>query len=421
MKLKELLGGEMKSLWILSILLGCRAALSVDLSIIGNIKFADGLGRIPIGLCSIFHDELSINHISSRHDIDLTDVSSSVISVLNNPDKTPGKVSILFYPLWWSKYKAVSLVPEESSIKIAYSMIETTQISSKAVTIFNTKFDAIVVPDEFYKTVYETSGVQIPIYVLPHGIFIEELLEQPLEQMPVTSLFTFGMSGQFCDRKNHRLLLEAFHAEFKDDPTVRLILHGRGGNEHCFTSLMKRAQELNVDNISVVQSRLTDAEYNELLHQFDCYVLPSKGEGFSVTPREALALGIPTIVSNNTAHQTICKTGFVYGIPSTVEQRAHFNNLGLGEFGNDFNCLQEDIQFALREVYNEYDVYKVRALQGRQWVRKYLWKNLKPYFRNLIKPKEVLLGKTNMLTKDYIMTNSKELYEKYLDIKKSDY
>jgi hypothetical protein len=36
----------------------------------------------------------------------------------------------------------------------------------------------------------------------------------------------------------------------------------------------------------------------------------------------------------------------------------------------------------------------------------------------MVKPKKVILGDRNEITKDYLMTNSKELYNKFMNLKK---
>ncbi len=397
--------------------MGETYALSdIDVSLIGNVKFADGLGRIPIGLSSALHQDLSINLIAYPWDIDFTDVSQNVVDALNNPNKTPGNVSLLLFPLWWANYKAKELIPEKSHIKIAYSMVETTKIPSRAVFMLNNSFDAVAVPDEFYQNVYQESGVTIPIFVLPHGIFLEEFLDEPLKEYSTSEQFVFGLSATFCDRKNQNLLIEAFHEEFDYNDNVSLILHGRGGDQEYLKNLEEKVEKLNIKNITVVKSKLRDQEYKQLLKSLDCYVLISKGEGFSVTPREALALGIPTIITNNTAHKTICKTGHVCSIPSDIQQRSNFNELGLGEFGNDFNCTVEDVQKALREVYSNHKEYVEKAQQGRKWVKQYLWENLKKKFHNLIKPNKVILGSEDHITDESLTTKSEKLYNKYCQL-----
>jgi glycosyltransferase involved in cell wall biosynthesis len=148
------------------------------------------------------------------------------------------------------------------------------------------------------------------------------------------------------------------------------------------------------------------------MYSLDCYVLFSHGEGFSISPREALALGIPCILSNNSAHKTICKTGYVRVVPSDILSKVVFYELD-NHITYMYGTNLEDARQALKDVYNNYEIYKNKALDGRKWVQQYLIPNLKQKYINLIKPRKILFGDENIVTDDYFMTNSKVLFEKY--------
>ena len=76
--------------------------------------------------------------------------------------------------------------------------------------------------------------------------------------------------------------------------------------------LKKQIKQFKLTNVELTEGMLSREENIDFFRDIDCYVLVSKAEGFSITPREALAAGIPCILSNNTAHKTICETGLVY-------------------------------------------------------------------------------------------------------------
>ena len=398
---------------VLSISLNVRG--NIDVTLIGSVKYADGIGRLIIGLTDVIKDDLTINHVRlpKKQNYNFLDVDPTIEAVLKNPDPSPGNVSFLMYPLCMGSTNYSDLVPEESPIKLAYSMLESTKIPDKWTNILNEKFDAVVVPDIFYLKVYEESGVTIPIFVIPHGIYIEELLKKPTRKRNLSKPFVFGTSASFWARKNQELVIEAFHQAFGNDDKVSLVLHGRSGHKRYEKKLHDKIAELNATNITFIKSALSDEELTALFKTFDCYVLLSKGEGFSVTPREALALGIPTIISDNTAHTTICKSGCVYGVPSTIRKKAHYVGLRFGCCGEDFNCTVKDAAKALKEVYINYEHYQKKALMGRTWVKKYLWKNVKDNFLALLKPRTVVYGSVNKVENSCLMTNSRNLYTKY--------
>jgi len=152
------------------------------------------------------------------------------------------------------------------------------------------------------------------------------------------------------------------------------------------------------------------------MRSFDCYVSLSTGEGFAIGPRESLALGIPVIITNNTAHKTICQEGFVKSVPSNIIIPGTYYDFENDQKGYGFDCSIDDAARALKEIYDNYDFYLNKAQKGREWVKQYLKENMTKKYLNLIKPTKILLGNKNIITDDYLMTNSISLYQKYLKI-----
>jgi hypothetical protein len=68
---------------------------------------------------------------------------------------------------------------------------------------------------------------------------------------------------------------------------------------------------------------------------------------------------------------------------------------------------------AMLDVYNNYQEYLKYSAEARKWAEQYTYDNIRALYLNLVKPKKIFLGKENKVTKDYLETNSKELYHKY--------
>ena len=382
-----------------------------DLTLIGRITYADSMGRLPIWISEALKNELKINIISvAKKPIDFNDIPTIVKEIINNPTSETGKVSLLLDHPWYTFNSPADYVPD-SIIKIAYSMLEATKLPPQWVEILNKKFDAIALPDKWLIKVYKNSGITVPLFVLAHGMYIEEFLSAPAKKKPNIP-FIFGSSAGFWPWKNQLTLIEAFAQEFGNNKNIQLILHGRSGDPYY---IKRKIKDLRATNIKVIFKSLNKKQYFNFMTSLDCYILISKGEGFSLTPREALALGLPCIISDNTAHHAICKTGYVYSVPAKIKASAYYNALNCC-CGYNFSCSIKDARQALREVYTNYEKYVSKALQGRYWVKQYLKDNLAAQYLSLIKPAKVILGDNNSIEKDCIITNSKDLYEKYLKI-----
>lgn len=386
-----------------------------DLTLVGIMKYADGLGRIPIGLIDILKEDVEINFIPIA--VDPVGINQEIKDIAFNSDKTPGKVSLLTSPIFWCEEQLFYQYVPESDIKIAYSMFESTQIPPRWVKILNNKFDAVVVPDPYLIKVYQNSGVKIPIFMIPIGMYLDDFLLKE-KRSSSNQPFVFGGSAAYSPRKNIPLMIQAFAEEFGNSNEAILRIHGRLGSIEQFQNL---ARTLGVSNIEFSTGDLSQKEYIEFIHSFDCYINLPKGEGFSCCPREALALGIPCILSNNTAQKTLCKSGFVRSVPSKIVERALYGikYYDSHRVGNQFNCEVKDVRQALRDVYTNYEHYLTLAQSARQWVKQYSWDQLKLKYLNLVKPKKIILGKKNIVTDSYLMTNSRELYKKYKKLGKA--
>lgn len=382
---------------------------SFDLTVIGSLSFSGSIARIPILMMDILYKDLKIN-FGNTLEYSLKEVPEHIKNiVLNNDGAIPGNV-ILYTDILWCKSQAVCKNLPDGKIKIAYSMLESTGIPSAWVKVLNNDFDAVAVPDDFLVEVYKNSGVRIPIFVLPLCIYIEDFLKLP-EKKAANKRFVFGCSAVNWKRKNLVLLVNAFAKAFKNTKDVFLKIHTKSvRNDLNLNKIVKQTK-----NVELIITNLDWNSYIKLISSLDCYVLISKGEGFSITPRDALACGIPCIITNNTAHKVICDTGFVYPVKSDIQEAAYYEVFGQ-VCGKQFNCSVDDVVKALHDVYKNYSTYLKKAQKGRAWVKQYLPGNLKNKYLSLIKPKKVILGAVNQVHDDYLITNSRKLYEKYMSI-----
>lgn len=387
---------------------------SKGLNVIGDPLYIDGLGRLPIAIMDCLSKDVNINFIKTVEGlINLEGIPNAVIEIIHNNDKVIGDVSILYSAPSYEGCEPYKKIPD-SKIKLAYSMLESSRIPESWVYLFNKHFDAIIVPDEFLVKVYQESGVEKPIFVLPCILYLEDFLKQPLKKTK-NNIFKFGISAAFGVEKNHIIVLEAFAKEFANNPFVSLDIHGKWGNEGLI-DLKERIKSLSLSNVNLIEKKFSKEEYLNFFKSLDCYVLLSRGEGFSITPREALALGIPCVLSYHTAHKTICDS-----VDCTLKVKAEtktpiyykaFNS----DCGYQLTCNIEDAQKELREVYLNYDFYLKKNHLAREWTKQYLIKNIKEKYLNLIEPKKIIFGSNNIVSDESLTTNSIELYSKYLKL-----
>jgi glycosyltransferase involved in cell wall biosynthesis len=385
----------------------------VDVAIGGPAIYYDGIGRLSISFLTMFNNKFNCGFFITKPDtlLDFTDIPNNLHELLSY-DITAAKVLICTDALWLPGHSPLLELPD-ACIKIAYSMFETTAIPQEWVIIINEKFDAVVVPDPFLIDVYKQSGVTKPIFQLPVPLDLEPFFARQVKSLP-GEVFTFGSSmGLYSNHKNWELLIQAFFNAYGNNPHYLLKIHGRFANDDCWNSLVQKVTGLNCSNIQLIYKNLSQKELIDFMASLDCYVLLSKGEGFSITPREALALGVPCILANNTAQKTLCASGFVLPVESSLAELAYKKDFGDLFLGYNFNCHLEDAVQAFFLMVDNYPLYKQKALQGRLWVEQYTKHALFKKYSTLIAPTKIILGTQDSIEEDYVVTSSWDLYNKY--------
>ncbi len=379
--------------------------------VIGSSDSADGIGSIIYAFKQYMNQEIftlltAVDSVDSFLDDDDVSIDDTVVS-----DEQGGDADIVFYTKPIASFNQRDLRCAENAIKIACSVIEFNQLPDGWSDVINNFFDAVVVPDVWLVDVYKKSGVSVPIFCIPQGILIRDYLSIvscKKEERP----FTFGCVARNYPHKNMLKLLKAFCAEFGADFSVQLKFHVKE-DPILNCELFDFVAQTGVLNVEIDEHILSRSEYLEWMAGLDCYVLISKGEGFSITPREAMALGIPCILSNNTAHKTICDSGYVRAIECPYRFSAYYPMTHAYVPGCDFDCDIQEVQKALREVYEQYQLYYARAQQAKSWALQYEWVKIMHYYETMFNPQQVVLGDHNAIEGTILISTSEALVEKY--------
>jgi len=156
--------------------------------------------------------------------------------------------------------------------------------------------DDLIVLSNFQARTFADEGVQASrIHVLPLGVDVE--LFRPANRTR-DGTFTIGFVGQLTQRKGISYLLAAFEA--LRPAGSRLLMVGRPvGSQRPW---LRRGVE---HHGPVARWKLPP-----FYQQMDVFVLPSLVEGFPQTALEAMACGVPVIVSENTFGTDVVIDGY---------------------------------------------------------------------------------------------------------------
>jgi hypothetical protein len=399
-----------------------------DLTIIGPVNLADGIGSQAYDHYRLLKQHGKVNLLSTQ--CQKGELSFWEYVTLWNPFQPLGKIILIDEPLkrhdmaLWSElfsynsrplhllnYLTLLLTRSPDQIFISYSMFESDRIPDNWVKQLNQYYDAVAVPDPYLVEAYVASGVTKPIFVLPLGVTYPQ--SDPQARKEPRYPFLFGNLSKTEERKNTFKMIYAFHLAFGNDPSVRLHVNSRDHDRSEYKKIMEFLSTYKVDNISYTIEKLSSAEYQRRLNSFDCYISISRGEGFSITPRQAMERAIPTIVTDSTAQKTIAASGLVRVVPCPEKSPAYYPFTDK-PIGSNEDCTVEEVVAAYRDLYDHYDHYLAQGGLMRKWALEYRYEALLPrYSALLLKPKEIKLGREDLITDNYLVTTSEILYKKY--------
>ncbi len=392
-----------------------------DVKIWGPVHMADGIPRQTVELAQALKDKYTVEIKTTF--FEKTDVPQSILPLLNKKYQKKARVVIIEDIIWHPGLKIdrfFKTTEGKDQIRVAYSMWEATQIIPQWVLMMNLYFDAVIVPDPFLVDVYKNSGVTLPVFYIPLGLDLKELLKAPLKEEKKEGPFIFAALSSGLERKNLVTTIKAFAKALGNNPGARLYINCRFADPDVREAILSEIQKQGCSNISYTEFQLKKDAYVKFLKSVDCLLSLTKGEGFSIQPREAMALGIPVIVSDNTAQSTICKTGLVKVVPSAIAEPAYpFHDPH--PCGHQFNCDVDEAALAIEDVYNNYQQYLSKGPLMRKWASGYDYSELTPIYESIVSPKQVILGKTNEFLPDGTMiTDSEQLYNKYVKVIRLD-
>jgi hypothetical protein len=197
--------------------------------------------------------------------------------------------------------------------RIGFTMLEVTGIPIDWARQAN-QMDEVWVPSHFNQQTFAESGVTSPIHVIPLGVDTN-YFHLGIKGRRFSERFTFLSVFVWGERKAPEVLLRAYAAAFSAADDVLLVL-----------KVDNRDDDVNVAH-QIASLGLPDDRppilllYNQTFHVYqmgclyrgaDCFVLPTRGEGWGMPILEAMACGLPTIATNWSAPTEFMRDDICY-------------------------------------------------------------------------------------------------------------
>jgi len=224
---------------------------------------------------------------------------------------------------------------------------EMSMLPTEFVDIFN-QADEVWTPSTFCRQVFVRSGVDPDkVQVIPNGI--DPAVFTPAGEvppLPTTKRFKFLYVGGTTYRKGFDVLLEAYVRAFTAADDVCLVV------KDCGTRTYYRGQTAedliakvratpNTPEILYADADLSDEQMAQLYRACDVLVAPYRGEGFCMPALEAMACGLPVVVTVGGGTDDFVDETVGWLIPA--EERALGQNVDGREFPGTVSLLEPDV------------------------------------------------------------------------------
>lgn len=275
-----------------------------------------------------------------------------------------GDIIILFLP------PMADLGPKYPGQKVVnFTMFETTKIPIFWPSRMN-RCDEIWTPSQWGKEVMVDCGVTAPVEVQNLGIpnWRCEFANRKNTKGP----FVFGWQANNGNdnRKGARMLIRAFQELFGRNSGVELWLKSR---------LSIRFPLPPENNIVFFVGENNNQEMHRFFKRVNCFVFPSRGEGWGLPPMEAMATGCPTILTNWSSMTEFMDESYCYPlkvarlekIDCTRDYPSNYFGPDVGEWAlPDY----EDLKRLMKHVYENYEEALDKGFLAHQTIKeKWAW------------------------------------------------
>jgi len=198
--------------------------------------------------------------------------------------------------------------------KIGYTMLEVSGIPGHWVDQAN-MMDEVWVPSHFNMRTFRESGVKRPIKVMPLGID-PNYFNPNIKSFYQHDKYVFLSVFEWGERKAPEVLINAFNQEFKKNDDVLLIV--KILNFDPAIDVAREIAKLNLAKqkrakiVVLLNTSILDYQMGSLYRSADCFVLPTRGEGWGMPILEAMACGLPVITTDWSAQTEFINPDICY-------------------------------------------------------------------------------------------------------------
>lgn len=303
--------------------------------------------------------------MSSRHIMNaLKDLKVDISTV--NQDQ---KIGFLYH-------NPYSIMRMNNPIKVIYTMFESDKIPADWKEYLDCA-DRVIVPSKWCANVFASSGVKAD--VVPLGYNDEVFTYREREDKRETRKdFIFLHYNAYNIRKGFPEVLKAFCKAFEKDEPVKMIF------KTTVKMLPFPLPKSEYPNIEVMQGEYPEDQLAALCSMADCFVYPSRGEGFGITPLEAMATGASAIVPNAHGISEYFDDRYMYEVKVKETCPALYSKYKGQDVGKMVVCDVDHLAAQMRWVYEHQEEARQKGQEASEYVKKYTYKNTAQKLKTII-------------------------------------
>jgi glycosyltransferase involved in cell wall biosynthesis len=173
----------------------------------------------------------------------------------------------------------------------ALAVFESTKPPPEWISAYK-KINNVICPSEYCADVFWSAGLHKRPIVIPHAIDIDFW---NIGDKQENEIFTILSVGTWRQRKNWKNTIEGCVIASKSVGDIKLII--KTDKEFDALAMVNKMDELGSLQIDVIGGELKDGDMRKMIHSSDCLLSASVGEGFCISPIQAMSCGIPVVCS----------------------------------------------------------------------------------------------------------------------------
>ncbi|MCB8883169.1 FkbM family methyltransferase [Acidisoma cellulosilytica] len=208
-----------------------------------------------------------------------------------------------------SQHYPVFVPPDAGDLLLALFFWEESVIPAATIAVLNASFRGVLAPSHFVAKVLLDSGLTIPLRVVGYAPRLDSFRAiGAAHAVRDAGPFTFLHVSSGFPRKGVDVLLASYADAFQAQDNVHLIIKTFPNPHNEVASQIADLQAANPDlaQITLLDRDMDETDLLELYRSANAMVLPTRGEGFNLPAAEAIAAGLPVIVTGFGGHMDFC-------------------------------------------------------------------------------------------------------------------